>query len=52
MYKELPYVVECKSFAAFYEKIAAFNDERVADSYAKDCAKTNPSFNYRVTIYT
>lgn len=51
MCKELPYIVECKSFAIFYEKIAAFNDKRVADSYAVDCAKTNPSFSYRVMRY-
>jgi hypothetical protein len=48
MCKELPFVVECKSFARFYEKIAAFNDKRVADDYAASCAEVNPNFSYRV----
>jgi hypothetical protein len=45
----LPYVVECKSSYPFYEKIAAFNVERIAIQYASDCAIAHPTFSYRVT---
>lgn len=45
---KLPYVVECKSFAAFFEPIAAFNVLSVALLYAEDCGKSNRNFEYRV----
>lgn len=45
---KLPYVVECQSFYVWFEPIAAFNDDRVAIGYAKDCAKVNPTFKYKV----
>lgn len=44
----LPYVVECKSSYPFFEPIAAFNVESVAQSYAAECAAVNPQFVYRV----
>lgn len=47
---ETPYKVECKSSYPFFEVIAAFNDFSIAFAYAKDCAKTNPMFKYRVTV--
>ncbi len=46
--KELPFVVECKSFAVFFETIAAFNHIKVAYRYAQDCLETNPKFEYRL----
>lgn len=49
VYKSLPYVVECQAFRKFFEPIAAFNDKRVAEGYAVDCQKSNPSFVYRIT---
>ena len=48
MTNELPYIVECKSFAKFFEPIAAFNDKRVAEYYAIDCQKANPQFTYKI----
>lgn len=48
MARKLPYVVECKSFSAFFEEIAAFNSDRAAENYASDCATCNPHFEYRV----
>ena len=48
MSRKLPYVVECKSFAVFFEEIAAFNVDCVAEYYADECRKTNPHFEYRV----
>ena len=45
----LSFVVECKSSYPFFEKIAAFNVDSIAIDYAQDCAKTNPTFKYRVT---
>ena len=48
MARKLPYVVECKSFSAFFEEIAAFNCVEAADYYAIACRKTNPHFEYRV----
>lgn len=47
--KELFYVVECKSFAAFFEPIAAFNDKGIAEQYARECKACNDGFEYRVT---
>lgn len=44
----LPFKVECKSTLAFFELIAAFNCKGPAIWYAKECAKTNPDFTYRV----
>lgn len=44
----LPYVVECKSSYPFWEPIAAFNVDQVAERYAADCKCTNPQFQYRV----
>lgn len=43
-----PYVVECKSTYPFFETIAAFNVDSVAEAYARDCRETNPQFVYRV----
>lgn len=31
-----------------FETTAAFNVESIAVAYAEDCAKTNPSYQYRV----
>lgn len=46
---ELLYVVECKSFLAFFEPIAAFNLEQAAVNYASKCKEScNPKFQYRV----
>jgi hypothetical protein len=47
--RELPYIIECKSFAAFFEPIAAFNSLAAARWYSDECAATNPKFAYRVT---
>lgn len=46
---KLPYVVECKSGYPFFEPIAAFNVDSVAQRYAEDCAKAmSPLYTYRV----
>lgn len=45
---KLPYRVECKSSYPFFEVIAAFDCEGPARGYARDCAATNPKFEYRV----
>ncbi len=47
-YYELKWVVECRSTYVFFETIAAFDHEGVAKGYAKDCAKVNPEYQYRV----
>lgn len=44
----LPFKVECRSTAAFFELIASFNCENPARWYAAQCAKDNPQFAYRV----
>lgn len=44
----LPFVVECKSFAAFYEPIAAFNHIKVAYQYAQECKRVNSELEYRL----
>lgn len=46
--QELPFVVECRSTMQFFEPIAAFNCERVAELYLLDCAKANPHLGYRL----
>ena len=48
MARKLPYVVECKSTYPFFEVIAAFDCEAACKHYAKDCAETNPQFEYRI----
>lgn len=46
----LPYRVECNSgFPPCFEVIAAFNVECVAHRYERECGKSNPYNNYRVT---
>lgn len=45
---KLPYKVECRSSLPFFELIAAFDCEPPALAYAKDCARTNPAFKYKV----
>lgn len=45
---KLPYVVECKSLYPFFEAIAAFDVQGVAEHYAIECRKTNPKYEYRV----
>lgn len=45
----LRFVVEC-NMGRFYEPIAAFNVERVANWYMGECAATNPHMAYRVAI--
>lgn len=46
-YYPLKYRVDCKpSGQHFFETIAAFNSDRVALAYAKDCSATNPEFEY------
>jgi hypothetical protein len=47
-YYTLRYFVECKwPHNSFYETIAAFDSERVAEAYAAECKKTNLDFVYR-----
>jgi hypothetical protein len=46
--RELTHIVECKSSLPFYEVIAAFNCESVARDYARECARVNRQFAYRV----
>lgn len=46
--KELPYVVQCKGMAPYFENIAAFNVDSVAKWYADECRKVNRQFEYRV----
>lgn len=46
--RRLPYKVECKSFLAFFETIAAFDCQFAADAYVKNCASANPQYTYRV----
>jgi hypothetical protein len=53
--EELGYAVQCRrvengvtTMAHYWETIAAFNSESVAQRYAKDCADNGPSFEYRV----
>lgn len=48
---ELPHVVECKSFAAFFEPIAAFNCIVAARAYKEDCAIANRHFEYRLNSH-
>jgi hypothetical protein len=47
----LPYVVECKSFAKFFEPIAAFNCIEAAQAYRTECAKVNRIFQYRINSH-
>jgi hypothetical protein len=47
----LRHVVECKSFAKFFEPIAAFNCLEAAESYKAECAKVNRIFQYRVNSH-
>lgn len=46
--KQLEYVVVCKSTLAFFETIAAFDCEPIADIYMRDCRKANPMFQYKI----
>lgn len=46
--KELPWVVECKSFNKFFEPIAAFNVRIAAHWYMRQCENNTKMFEYRI----
>lgn len=56
-YRSLEWVVECKmppigpTHATWFEPICAFNVREVARTYAANCRKGNPAFEYRVVRY-
>jgi hypothetical protein len=53
VYEPLEYVVLCQQSVGPEEAIAAFNSDRVARSYARDCTKGKPgSWRYRVVQVT
>ena len=53
---QLPYVVECKAFAPFYEPIAAFDCQRAAEAYRDECVLANKArptpFVYQIVDYS
>lgn len=49
MNKDLPFLIECRDdISHYFEPIAAFNVECVAQKYMNDCKKTNPRYTYRL----
>lgn len=45
---DLAHVVRCATPGRFYETIAAFNVERAALNYARECKDSNPQNDYKV----
>lgn len=46
--RELPFVVEVNMNGRFFEPLAAFNVQSIAEAYADDCRKAHKHFEYRV----